>query len=129
MTRAEGILGVWDLRSGSWSKVALTGRRATDPPMEGGHCDAAVAEGRDFGLVLAGAGRSVDDSRCRFEDVDVDVDAVPGRGGGGMGECCARDGFRVEAPVIAPAPPVAVVRGTFALLVVPVTAGVFDPPD
>jgi hypothetical protein len=108
------------------SRVGLTGRRATDPPMDDSGCDVAFAEVRDFGVVLVGAGRSVDDSRFGFEGVDVDV--VLGRGGGGMGVCCARDGFRVEGPPTAPAP-VAIVRGKFALLIVAVVVGVFGPPD
>jgi len=94
--------------------------------MDGGGCEVAAADVRDFGVVLVGAGRSVDDSRFRFEGVDVD--AVLGRGGGGMGVCWARDGVRVEGPATGPAP-VAVARCEFALFVVAAVVGVFDPPD
>lgn len=94
--------------------------------MDGGVCEVAIADMRDFGVVLGGAGRSVDDSRFRFEGVDVGV--VLGRGGGGIGVCCARDGVRVEGPKAAPAT-AAVPRGKFVLFVAGVTVGVLDPPD
>jgi hypothetical protein len=44
MTRAEGIFGVWDLSRGSLSRTGLTGRRATDPPIDEGGCDATVPD-------------------------------------------------------------------------------------
>jgi hypothetical protein len=85
MTRADGIFGVWDFRRGSLSRIGLTGRRATAPPIEDGRCDGAVADVRDFGPGLVEAGRSVDGSRFRV--AVVELGAVLGRGGGGMGDC------------------------------------------
>ena len=126
MTRADGIFGVWDLSRGSLSKAGRTGRRATEPPMDDGRCGIAVAYVRDFGDVLVGAARSDDDSRLWL--VGVEVDVVLGRGGGGIGVCCARDGARVEGPATAPMPIVAV-RGKLALFVAALTVGVLDPPD
>jgi hypothetical protein len=126
MTRADGIFGVWDLRRGSLSRAWLTGRSVTDPPIGDGGCGVAAADRRDFGVLLAGGGTSVDDSRFRFEGVDVGV--LLGRGGGGIGDCCAREGVRVEGPAAAPEP-VGIGRGKFALVFVVVTIGVFGPPD
>ena len=128
MTRAEGIFGVWDLRSGSLSSVGLTGRRAAEPPMDDGRCGVGAADLGDCRVLLVEAGGSTDEvSRLRFEGVDVD--AVLGRGGGAMGDCCARDGVRVDGPAAAPTT-VAVVRGRVGFMaVVVVAAGVFGPPD
>jgi hypothetical protein len=97
-----------------------------DPPIDDGGCGVAAADRRGLGVVLVGVGRSVDGSRFRFEGVDAGV--VLGRGGGGMGDCCARAGVRVEGPATAPAP-VAVGRGKFVLVFVAATVGGFDPPD
>ena len=127
MTRAEGIFGVWDLSRGSLSRAGLTGRRATDPPIDEGACDAAVPDVRDFGGVVVEVGGSTDEvSRLMFEVVDADV--VLGRGGGAIGGCCVRDGARVTDPTAAPAVD-AVARGKFALLAIAVAVGVFAPPD
>lgn len=127
ITRAEGIFGVWDLSRGSLSRAGLTGRRATDPPIDEGGCDAAVPDVRDFGGVVIEIGGSTDEvSRLMFEVVDADI--VLGRGGGAIGGCCVRDGVRVADPAAAPAID-AVVRGKFALLAVAAAVGVFAPPD
>jgi hypothetical protein len=53
----------------------------------------------------------------------VEVGVVLGRGGGGIGVCCARDEVRVKGPKAAPAT-AAVPHGKFVLFVAGVTVGV-----
>ena len=126
MTRAEGIFGVCDLRRGSLSVAGLLGRRATEPPMDDGCGGVGPAGFWECRVLLVGVGGSTDgDSHFRLEGVEVEV--VLGRGGGAMGGCCARAGFRVDAAAVAPTA-VAVVRGVFGLLVVAVAVGAPDPP-
>ena len=76
-------------------------------------------------MLVGVEGSTNEDSRFRLEGVDVEV--ALGRGGGAMGGFCARAGFRVDPPAVAPTA-VAGVRGVFGLLVVAVAAGALDPP-
>ena len=94
--------------------------------MDDGCCAGGAADFCFCRVLLVGVGGSVDeDSRFGFDGVDVGT--VLGRGGGAMGDCCARGEGRVDAPAVV-ATAAAVARGRFVLLAVAVMVGILEPP-